>query len=135
MIHKACPIVLHPNGAPLRLLAFEHPNAGPQIVKGTVETDENPMRAAVRELWEEAGLDALSAVSLGQSADIVQGQTWHFALCRIRPLVRENWQHFCPDDGGHMFRFFWQDLYRETAGYDPIFVRAFEWVTHKLGAP
>ncbi|MEM6728648.1 MAG: NUDIX domain-containing protein, partial [Pseudomonadota bacterium] len=53
MIGKVCPLVLHPGGAPLRLLAFTHPITGAQIVKGTIEPGEHPTRAAARELWEE----------------------------------------------------------------------------------
>ena len=51
MIDKVVPLVLHPSGAPLRILAFNHPITGAQIVKGTVESAEHPVRAAARELW------------------------------------------------------------------------------------
>lgn len=42
------------------LLLFEHPNAGVQIPAGTVEDDETPEEAAVREGVEETGLTSLS---------------------------------------------------------------------------
>lgn len=106
MTDKACAIVLHPDGAPMRLLMFEHPSAGTQIVKGTIEPGENPERAAARELFEEAGVETLSALRLGQR-DIVPDQTWHFVLCRPKPPLRDQWRHYCRDDGGHLFRFFW----------------------------
>ena len=96
---KACPVVLHPDGTPLRFLIFKHPLAGLQIPKGTIEPNEHPDRAAVRELWEETGLTAISAVALGVSE--VADRLWHFSLCRVRTPVRERWQHFCRDDGGH----------------------------------
>ncbi|MCY4179178.1 MAG: NUDIX domain-containing protein, partial [Litoreibacter sp.] len=67
MIQKACPIALHPDGAPLRIAAFAHPQAGLQLVKGTIETGENPARAAARELFEESGLETKSAILIGDS--------------------------------------------------------------------
>jgi len=42
------------------LLLFEHPNAGIQIPAGTVESDETPEAAVVREVTEETGLRSLS---------------------------------------------------------------------------
>lgn len=110
MILKACPIALHPDGTPRRIAAFSHPQAGAQLVKGTIEPGEVPARAAARELFEESGLETRTAMSIGQSDQIVADETWHFVLCRIVPPVREAWQHHCADDGGHLFRFFWQPL-------------------------
>jgi 8-oxo-dGTP pyrophosphatase MutT (NUDIX family) len=42
------------------LLLFEHPNAGVQIPAGTVEADETPEQAVIREATEETGLTSLS---------------------------------------------------------------------------
>lgn len=42
------------------LLLFEHPHAGIQIPAGTVEKDETPEEAVVREVTEETGLASLS---------------------------------------------------------------------------
>lgn len=41
MIHKAFPAILRDTPAPA-ILAFEHPTAGLQFVKGTVEDGETP---------------------------------------------------------------------------------------------
>ena len=38
------------------LLVFKHPTAGVQIPAGSVEPDENPETAAIRETYEETGL-------------------------------------------------------------------------------
>ncbi|MEO0664785.1 MAG: NUDIX domain-containing protein [Pseudomonadota bacterium] len=120
MIGKVVPIVLHPGGAPLRILAFTHPVTGAQIVKGTIEAGEHPTRAAARELWEESGLQAISALELAVREDIWPGEQWHFILTRVRPPVPEAFQHFCKDDGGHLFRFWWHDL-ADDGPFEPPF--------------
>ncbi|MEM6727991.1 MAG: NUDIX domain-containing protein [Pseudomonadota bacterium] len=120
MIGKVCPLVLHPGGAPLRFLAFTHPITGAQIVKGTIEPGEHPTRAAARELWEESGLTAISALELSVREDIWPGERWHFILTRVRGPVPDRFQHFCRDDGGHLFKFWWHDLEDEGA-FEPPF--------------
>jgi 8-oxo-dGTP pyrophosphatase MutT (NUDIX family) len=45
-------------------MAFRHPLAGCQLVKGSIENEE-PSAAAVRELYEEAGVRALADSDLG----------------------------------------------------------------------
>jgi 8-oxo-dGTP pyrophosphatase MutT (NUDIX family) len=122
---KACAVVLHPDGAPLRVLVFEHPRAGVQFVKGSVEAGEAPERAAMRELFEESGLESVSAMTLGTGE--IDGALWHFVLCRARLPVRDVWQHFCADDGGHLFRFFWADP-STLDGLHPVFEQARDWI-------
>lgn len=134
MIHKACPVALHPDGAPLRIAVFRHPQAGLQLPKGTVKQDEHPTRAAARELFEETGLETLSAISLGQSDTIVEGERWHFALCRIKPPVRDRWRHHCTDDGGHLFECFWQPLDKSADLPDP-YSSALDWIAAEISAP
>lgn len=131
VIHKACPIALHPDGTPLRIAAFDHPQAGRQLVKGTVEPGENPAKAAARELFEESGLETKTALKIGESPDIVRGQLWHFALCRIAPPVRDLWQHYCEDDGGHLFKFSWQDL-GTRQGFAQPYQNALTWISNHL---
>ncbi|MEL6551077.1 MAG: NUDIX domain-containing protein [Pseudomonadota bacterium] len=120
MIGKVAPLVLHPAGDPLRLLAFTHPVTGAQIVKGTIEDGEHPTRAAARELWEESGLQAISALELTVRDDIWPGERWHFILTRVRGPVPERFQHVCADDGGHLFKFWWHDL-AEPGPFEPPF--------------
>ncbi len=133
MTQKACPIALHPDGLPRRIPAFEHPKAGLQIVKGTIKPGEAPERAAARELFEESGLETRAALNLGQSDAIVEEQVWHFALCRIVPPVRDRWQHFCADDGGHLFKFFWLGLDDPIPeGFASPFQRALHWIREHI---
>ncbi|MEM6595498.1 MAG: DNA mismatch repair protein MutT [Pseudomonadota bacterium] len=132
MIHKACPIGLHPDGAPLRVAAFVHPKAGLKLVEGPIEPGELPARAAARALFEGSGLETKSAIIIGESLDIARDQHWHFALCRVAPPVRDRWQHFCKDDGGRLFKFFWQDLNASRDGFDEPFRNALDWITKEL---
>ncbi len=133
MRQVACPIALHPDGVVRRVAAFEHPQAGLQLVKGGVQEGEAPAAAAARELYEEAGLETRAALLLGRSEDIAPDEVWHFALCRIVPPVRERWQHLCADDGGHLFRFFWLPLDAPApAGFEARYLRALDWIRAEM---
>jgi 8-oxo-dGTP pyrophosphatase MutT (NUDIX family) len=63
---KACPVVLRRNQDRFEILAFRHPIAGCQLVKGSIEPEEDVGQAALRELCEESGVcDAGIASFLG----------------------------------------------------------------------
>ena len=91
------------------ILAFRHPLAGVQLVKGTREPGEDIVAGALRELSEESGIISTSGSLLGSSADIDDGQFWYFveADCAEQP---DRWDFFTADDGGHLFAFFWWRL-------------------------
>jgi len=55
MREKVCPVVHQQVDGVLEVLAFRHPSAGNQFVKGTIEDGEPPPTAALRELREESG--------------------------------------------------------------------------------
>jgi len=130
--HVACPIALHPDGAPHRIPVFRHPVAGMQVVQGEMRAGARADAAAARELFEESGLETRSAITLGHSDAIQDGSLWHFALCRVASPVRAQWQHLCRDDGGHVFVFKWQDLDTVPPEMDPIFQRAMAWMRGAL---
>ena len=133
MIRKACPVLLRGDTVKRQILAFHHPQAGKQIVKGTVEPGEDPEAAAIREMAEESGLAVTIDHALGQLRFDQAGQIWHFFLCRPMPCP-ESWQHWTEDDGGHLFSFFWQPLSAEPgAGWHPDFIRALRFITDQLG--
>ncbi len=90
------------------ILAFAHPLAGLQLVKGTIEHGEGAHGAATRELREEAGLRIVWPTRLLCDARI-GAQHWSFVQCESLPLPHQ-WTHWCSDDGGHLFRFFWHPL-------------------------
>jgi 8-oxo-dGTP pyrophosphatase MutT (NUDIX family) len=107
---KACPVVLR-NDGPLQTLAFQHPLAGNQLVKGTIEPGEQPREAALRELKEESGLCASGvAVALGIWVPGYQGQVWSFHLCSVPGELPDRWVHHTEDGGGLAFNFFWHPL-------------------------
>lgn len=106
---KACAVVIRAAGS-LEILAFKHPLAGYQLVKGTIEAGETPQEAAVRELREEAGFDSRVVADLGEWNSSYMGQVWSLSLCVPLCTLPENWVHRTSDDGGHDFRFFWHSL-------------------------
>jgi len=123
---KACPVVLRRSrSAPndVEILAFKHPLAGFQLVKGTVEPGETAREAAVRELGEEAGIaggGVLGDLGIWQSG--FEGQIWSFHRCRVGHELAETWVHHANDDGGHDFVFFWRRLHEEPgAQWHPLF--------------
>jgi 8-oxo-dGTP pyrophosphatase MutT (NUDIX family) len=105
---KVCPVVLR-YSSEVEVLAFEHPLAGRQLVKGTIEPGETPAQAAVRELYEEAGILARVVGDLGLLNPGGE-HVWSFQLCAPLAELEESWVHHAPDDGGHDFRFFWLPL-------------------------
>lgn len=108
-IVKACPVVLRTKQS-LEILVFEHPLAGFQLVKGSVESGETTAAAAIRELHEEAGITGNVIRELGTWHAEITGDTWAFHQCQISADLPDSWVHFTKDDGGHQFRFFWHPL-------------------------
>ncbi len=122
MTIKVCPIVLRLRGG-VEVLAFRHPAAGLQLVKGTVEPGEAVEQAARRELEEEAGIRG-ARVTGSFGVREIGGDSWH--LLRVQtPDLPESWVHRCADDGGHDFAFFWHRL-ADAPGDDwhPVFREA-----------
>lgn len=60
IVEKVTAFVTRPSPTGPDLLLFRHPNAGIQIPAGTVEDDETPEAAVLREAAEETGLASLS---------------------------------------------------------------------------
>ena len=124
---KACPVVFR-DSSMQQILAFEHPQAGRQLVKGRIEPGENARAAALRELAEEAGIaDVGIATDLGTWHSGHHGQVWSLQLCTFKTKLPETWTHYCSDDGGHEFKFFWHDVTeRPGDNWKPQYRRALE---------
>ncbi len=109
-VDKACPVVTRLGDHGEEVLAFVHPFAGKQFVKGTIDAGEAPAQAAARELREESGLVVPSAMQfLGATEIGPERLVWHFFYVFLLGLP-EQWDHVTEDDGGHVFHFFWHRL-------------------------
>ena len=62
IIEKVTAFVTRPAKDGYQLLLIEHPNAGIQIPAGTVESNESPQEAVIRETFEETGLSISSPI-------------------------------------------------------------------------
>lgn len=122
------------NGDELEILAFQHPLAGFQLVKGTIEQGEKPAEAAVRELTEESGiLGAEVTFNLGIWQSGYQGQVWSFHLCGVNQRIPNEWVHHTTDGGGHDFRFFWHPIAKPTnSEWHEVFKGALSFIREAL---
>jgi 8-oxo-dGTP pyrophosphatase MutT (NUDIX family) len=117
--HRAYAYVTHGS----RLLVFTQPlspEAGIQVPAGTIQQDEDPAAAALREAREETGLVTLRLVRfLAQdtrdmrdcgSEELQSRWFYHVAYEATPP---ESWSHGEFDDSGRLlqpFDFFWAEL-------------------------
>lgn len=108
---KVCPVVLREVWSSQEILVFRHPQAGVQLIKGTLEAGESIPECALRELNEESGICHVNNCKyLGVWESLYENQQWHFVLCEVNRLP-ESWSHITEDDGGHKFEFFWHSLH------------------------
>lgn len=112
---------------------FKHPIAGIQIVKGTVETNEELEEAALRELYEESGISSAHIHSyVGLHHPSEQGPNWHVFICNSTETIKEHWTHLCNDDGGLEFNFFWHPLFESpSAEWHPLFQELLAFIKSK----
>jgi len=135
-VEKACPVVTRASERGLEVLAFMHPSAGNQFVKGTIEKGEQPRNAAKRELLEESGLVCPYAMEpLGILPIGLDRTLWHFFAWRSTGLP-DRWRHATEDDFGHTFAFFWHPIKSPLNGnWHPIFHEAFQFFAGRLSVP
>ncbi|CAM3547053.1 NUDIX hydrolase [Parendozoicomonas haliclonae] len=130
---KVCPVVIRKRNDTFEILAFRHPLAGTQLVKGTLEPNEDIIPAAYRELWEESGINEVTnSKYLGSCYMPAKDQFWHFILCHVAPQPN-HWNHYCLDDGGHDFAFFWHPLDQAADNsWHPVFIQALSWIRQHI---
>ncbi|MGY0216528.1 NUDIX hydrolase [Endozoicomonadaceae bacterium StTr2] len=124
---KVCPVITRAAGQGTELLVFQHPLAGTQLIKGTVEPDEGLFTATLRELREESGIENSEVLHyIGNWSPDGGEHEWHFIQCAITGKTTtdlpDSWEHFCEDAGGHMFRFCWHPLQQPASDqWHPMF--------------
>ena len=132
-LNKAVAVVSRVERNKRQILLFEHPVAGVQLPKGTVEVGESISKAVTRELWEETGLKLGDPVEFAQMAELSNDgdilSHWHFFHFDGQTVRKTSWVHRPvggSDEEGLVFRFFWSDvengLHNEV---HPIFNRAY----------
>jgi 8-oxo-dGTP pyrophosphatase MutT (NUDIX family) len=133
---KACPVIIRRTAGDVEILAFRHPAAGCQLVKGTIEPAETMERAAERELFEESGLIGRAVEYLGAARTNDPEQEWHFVLCEVDRHVDplpETWTHHTDDGGGLDFAFFWRPLHQAAdERWHPIFRQAVAFLAGRI---
>ncbi len=136
VVHKACACVVRQG----EILAFRHPLAGNQIVKGTIEAGEDPLKAVLRELEEESGLVHTAAEWIGELEHLIQRaesltekQIWQLYVIPAPAECQEYWEHLAigsPAEEGLLFSFYWQKLSGPFQDFHPVFVRVIEQVVN-----
>ena len=133
-MNKACPVVLRHKNNKLELLAFVHPKAGNQLVKGNIQKDEQLESACIRELAEESGIQAQVVKHLGIWEPDFKNQIWGFCLMHYEGILPDTWEFETKDDGGHIFSFFWQPLNSPlNDNWNEVYQRAFQYIKNTLG--
>ena len=124
-----------------RLLVFRHvdfPEAGIQVPGGTMESDETPEAAVLREAAEESGLQDLVVSEYLGSDEILDSDAQpgkavvrHFFRLTSQQDVPEIWRHYedDPSDGSSgpiLFEFYWLPLGEAAGKLDPYFAARLE---------
>ncbi|MFN3985977.1 MAG: NUDIX domain-containing protein [Rhodocyclaceae bacterium] len=119
---KACPLVVRNRDGQLEILVFGHPLAGIQLAKGTIEPGESSLEASERELKVEAG------ISLKAKRQLLEWQRHPgepiLGVCIMESgeVLPDERSHYCEDDGGHVFQFFWHPLKQAPSiEWHPVF--------------
>ena len=122
-VKKVVPVIFRMDNNERQILVFRHQLAGIQIVKGTVELNEHLETAALRELFEESGIEnAVIQKFMGIHYPQQVGPHWYVYLCQVNEVLRDQWRHYCADDGGLVFEFFWHPLkLLPTDEWHPLF--------------
>ena len=136
IVHKAVACVVRDSGGRRELLVFDHPSAGTQVPKGTMEDGEDVVAAALRELHEESGITSavpvavvgtwLRRIGAGPREDGPgEAHLWHVVLLRPTAELPDAWSHVAhgsPEEDGLVFAYRWLTVDEGiAAGLHPLF--------------
>ena len=134
LVRKACACLLREGAQGTEVLVFDHPFAGTQLPKGTVELGEQPESAVVRELAEETGVVATVTRSLGEwrrvtgagpeEAGEPEEHVWEIFEMRTAAAGHDAWRHAASGseaEQGLEFNCRWVRLAGAAEELDPLF--------------
>ncbi len=99
--------------------------AGIQLVKGTIEPSESYLSASERELKEEAGITLKAEYPLLEWQRRLDEPVWSICMMAAGDHLPDHWDHYCKDDGGHVFQYFWHPLSLPPGSeWHPVFIDA-----------
>lgn len=96
-----------------KLLVFDHvkfPEVSPQVIKGSVDSDEDLKEAIVREIYEESGLKLKCSPNFIGSFRLDDHPITHVFIFRPSEELPDEWEHIVSDgveDKGFVFKFYW----------------------------
>lgn len=135
-VDKAVAAVVRTVHGTRELLVFQHPQAGVQLPKGTVEPGEALDAATLRELHEESGLLLdVAPTPIGRWQRVLDGtfgevanfdlHVWHVHLLEAPAELPDRWSHSAigsPEEQGLEFKFHWLPIDADLQGkLDPVF--------------
>ena len=149
ILHKAVACVVRGTPPHAELLVFDHPVAGTQVPKGTMEAGEEVVTAALRELREESGVADVEplrvlgswARRVGAAAreeGVPERHDWHVVLMRPTRALQESWSHIAvgsPEEEGLVFSYRWVRVDADLASrLHPLFAEVAGLVVRHVAA-
>lgn len=104
--------ITRPRARGPEIVVFDHPLAGVQVPAGTLEPGEDPPLGALREAWEETGLEGLELVELlgelHEEAEVVRHRYLFHLASRV--ATADEWWVRTPDGEGLCWRCRWTPI-------------------------
>lgn len=121
VVRKVCACVVRQGDNGPEVLVFDHPSAGTQLPKGTLESDEEPADGVLCELAEETGVVSVELVDRfgrwvrfagagPEEQGAMQRHEWELFLIRPTAELPTSWTHTAVGSAaetGMMFRCRW----------------------------